>query len=99
MDAKALQTALDVLGADASGIAVYSRAILQTPVAPRCCAGACRTTRPKPRASCSRCCASSTPQGVRLIWVETPPDGPEWEGVRDRLQRAVGGLSAAAGPR
>ena len=27
-------------------------------------------------------------QGVRLIWVETPPDTPEWEGVRDRLQRA-----------
>lgn len=31
-------------------------------------------------------------QGVDLIWVEAPPDGPEWEGVRDRLRRA----SAAA---
>ena len=27
--------------------------------------------------------------GVKLIWVETPPDSPEWEGVRDRLQRAA----------
>ena len=27
-------------------------------------------------------------QGVKLIWVETPPDTLEWEGVRDRLQRA-----------
>jgi L-threonylcarbamoyladenylate synthase len=27
--------------------------------------------------------------GVRLIWVETPPDTPEWEGVRDRLTRAA----------
>ena len=27
--------------------------------------------------------------GVRLIWVETPPDGPEWDGVRDRLSRAA----------
>ena len=27
--------------------------------------------------------------GVRLIWVETPPDAPEWDGVRDRLQRAA----------
>jgi L-threonylcarbamoyladenylate synthase len=26
--------------------------------------------------------------GVKLIWVETPPDAQEWEGVRDRLQRA-----------
>ena len=27
--------------------------------------------------------------GVDLIWVEAPPEGPEWEGVRDRLQRAA----------
>ena len=30
-------------------------------------------------------------QAVRLIWVETPPPGAEWEGVRDRLQRASAG--------
>jgi len=28
-------------------------------------------------------------EGVKLIWVETPPDTPEWEGVKDRLQRAA----------
>ncbi len=28
-------------------------------------------------------------RGVRLIWVETPPETPAWEGVRDRLQRAA----------
>ena len=28
-------------------------------------------------------------RGVQQIWVETPPDTPEWEGVRDRLQRAA----------
>ena len=27
-------------------------------------------------------------QGVKLIWIETPCDAPEWDGVRDRLQRA-----------
>ncbi len=27
--------------------------------------------------------------GATLIWVETPPDTPSWEGVRDRLQRAA----------
>ena len=28
-------------------------------------------------------------RGVSQIWVESPPDTPEWEGVRDRLQRAA----------
>jgi L-threonylcarbamoyladenylate synthase len=28
-------------------------------------------------------------RGARQIWIETPPDTPEWEGVRDRLQRAA----------
>jgi L-threonylcarbamoyladenylate synthase len=27
--------------------------------------------------------------GTTLIWVETPPDAPAWDGVRDRLQRAA----------
>jgi L-threonylcarbamoyladenylate synthase len=27
--------------------------------------------------------------GVRTLWVETPPAGPDWDGVRDRLQRAA----------
>lgn len=28
-------------------------------------------------------------QGVQLIWVEEPPSTPDWDGVRDRLQRAA----------
>ena len=28
-------------------------------------------------------------EGVHLIWVEEPPTGPEWDGVRDRLGRAA----------
>lgn len=28
-------------------------------------------------------------RGSRLIWVEEPPAAPEWDGVRDRLQRAA----------
>jgi L-threonylcarbamoyladenylate synthase len=27
--------------------------------------------------------------GVAAIWVERPPPGPDWDGVRDRLQRAA----------
>ncbi len=28
-------------------------------------------------------------QGVQQIWIEAPPAGAEWDGVRDRLQRAA----------
>jgi L-threonylcarbamoyladenylate synthase len=88
MDAQALQTALDLLGADASGIAVYSRAIMQTPSAQ-----VLRRRMPDDAAETARqlfaVLREFDAQGARLIWVETPPDEPEWEGVRDRLQRAA----------
>jgi len=28
-------------------------------------------------------------RGVQTIWIETPPHTPDWEGVRDRLNRAA----------
>ncbi len=28
-------------------------------------------------------------RGARLIWVEAPPAAPDWDGVRDRLERAA----------
>jgi L-threonylcarbamoyladenylate synthase len=28
-------------------------------------------------------------QGVNEIWIEAPPEDAEWDGVRDRLQRAA----------
>ena len=28
-------------------------------------------------------------EGVQLLWIEEPPPGPEWDGVRDRLRRAA----------
>ncbi|MEO6033474.1 MAG: L-threonylcarbamoyladenylate synthase [Burkholderiaceae bacterium] len=28
-------------------------------------------------------------EGTQIIWVEEPPPGPEWDGVRDRLRRAA----------
>jgi L-threonylcarbamoyladenylate synthase len=32
--------------------------------------------------------------GAEIILVEMPPNGPEWEGIRDRLRRAAGGQVA-----
>jgi L-threonylcarbamoyladenylate synthase len=87
MDARALQTALNVLGTDAANIAVYSR----TPVHIRSARVVLRRMPDDPQATAQQLFAvlrDFDAQGVRLIWVETPPATAEWEGVRDRLQRA-----------
>jgi L-threonylcarbamoyladenylate synthase len=90
MDAAALQTALDLLGADAAGIAIYSRVILHTPSGK-----VLRRRMPDDATETARqlfaVMREFDAQGVGLIWVEMPPDSPEWEGVRDRLQRASAG--------
>jgi len=87
MDARSLQTALDVLGQEAKGIAIYSRAIVNTP-SPE----VIRRRMPDDAQEAARqlfaVLRDFDMQGVGLIWVETPPDEPAWEGVRDRLQRA-----------
>lgn len=87
MDAPALQAALDLLGPDAAGIATYSRAILRTRSD-----RVLRRRMPDDAAETARqlfaVLREFDAQGVALIWVETPPDEPEWEGVRDRLHRA-----------
>jgi len=88
MDAKALQTGLDLLGAEAAHLAVYARAPLR-------CASARVLLRRMPddaEATAQQLFAALRgfdDAGVRLIWIELPPDTPDWEGVRDRLQRAA----------
>ena len=90
MTAQALQTALDVLGADAANIATYSHAVLQTRSR-----SVLRQRMPDDAGETAHqlfaLLRSFDDQGVRLIWIELPPDTPEWEGVRDRLQRAAAG--------
>lgn len=88
MDAKALQTGLDLLGSEAANIAVYARAILRT-----------KSSRLVMRRMPDDAAATAQQlfavlrgfddDGVKLIWIETPPPDPDWEGVRDRLQRAA----------
>jgi L-threonylcarbamoyladenylate synthase len=88
MDAAALQTALDLLGADAAGIAIWSRALLQS----RSARIARRRMPDDAMAAGQQLFAvlrEFDATGVPLIWVEMPPDTAEWEGVRDRLQRAA----------
>ena len=88
MDAKALQTGLDLLGADAAHMAVYARAALRTPSSKL----VMRRMPDDASAAAQQLFAALRAfddQGVKLIWIETPPATPEWEGVRDRLQRAA----------
>lgn len=88
MDASAMQTALDLLGADAAHIAVYARTILriQSPNVfyRRMPDDALATAQ-----QLFSVLRSFDAQGARLIWVETLPVDTEWDGVRDRLGRAA----------
>ena len=88
MDAAALQTALDLLGAEAAHIAVYARAVLRIQSAQvllrRMPDDALATAQ-----QLFSVLRSFDAQGARLIWVETLPVDTEWDGVRDRLGRAA----------
>lgn len=83
----AASAALAHLTDRAPGLAVYSRT---QPALP---AGAVWSAMPADAADAARelfaaLRALDRPE-VRLIVVEQPPDGPEWEGLRDRLRRAA----------
>ena len=87
MDAGPLQAALDVLGADARHIAVYARSPLKA------ARGVSLRHMPQDAAQAAQelfaVLRELDATGVKLIWVETPPAGADWDGVRDRLQRAA----------
>ncbi len=87
MDAQQLQAGLDLLGADAAHLGVYARSPLQA-------GGGVELRRmPEDAAAAAQELFSQLREfdaaGVRLLWIETPPATPAWEGVRDRLQRAA----------
>ena len=90
MDAAAIRTALELMGADAAHIAVYARTLFKI-----------ASTRVVYRRMPDDAAATAQQlfavlrgfdaQGARLIWIERPPVEAEWDGVRDRLERASAG--------
>jgi len=85
MSSHEMQEALQVLPATIEGLAVYSRTAPRrhplVQVMPDDAQAVARELFAVLRAFDAR--------GVKLIWVERPPDTPDWEGVNDRLQRAA----------
>ena len=89
-DAAAAGATRGAAGADRTAgptIATYSRAILKTRSSQ-----VLRRRMPDEAAATAQqlfaVLRELDAQGVKLIWIETLPDTPEWDGVRDRLQRA-----------
>lgn len=88
MDAAQLRTALELLGADARHMAVWAR----TPLRSDSRELLLRRMPDDATAVARQLFAvlrAFDDAGVQLIWVETPPPEPAWDGVRDRLQRAA----------
>lgn len=88
MDAKALQAGLDLLGSDAAHLAVYARTPLRAP-APQVLLRHMPQDAEAAAQELFAALRGFDDAGVRLLWIEWPPATPEWEGVRDRLQRAA----------
>jgi len=88
MTAAALHTALQVLGDRPPKLAVYSRS-----PAPAAARGVRHRRMPAlPEQAAHELFAvlrEFDAEGVELIWVESPPPQPDWDGVRDRLMRAA----------
>ncbi|MDR3371586.1 L-threonylcarbamoyladenylate synthase [Rhodoferax sp.] len=94
MTAEALQTAVKLLGKDSSNadirpsIALYSRVSFK-----KASPHVLYRRMPADAASTAQELFATLrdfdAQGVKLIWIETLPDDPLWDGVRDRLQRAA----------
>lgn len=83
-----LKSALEVIGPASIRLGVYSRSVpsgVATGVSHRR-----MPARPEQAAhELFAVLRELDAEGVRLIWVEEPPDEPDWDGVRDRLARAA----------
>lgn len=88
MPTQMLNTALQLLGERPPRLAVYSRSL---PI--NIGQGMLHRRMPsRPEAAAHelfQVLRELDAEGVPLIWVEEPPTGAEWDGVRDRLQRAA----------
>ncbi|MCK9516681.1 MAG: L-threonylcarbamoyladenylate synthase [Ottowia sp.] len=83
-----LRAALAVLGGDAGQIGVWARSSL-TAYRHNCVLRRMPADAATAAQELFATLRAFDDAGVRLIWIETPPADPAWEGVLDRLQRAA----------
>lgn len=88
MDAEQLQSSLDLLDTEGKHIAVYHRCALKNNAK-----GVHLRAMSQQALDVAHELFGALRDfddiGAQLIWIETPPDTADWEGVRDRLQRAA----------
>jgi L-threonylcarbamoyladenylate synthase len=88
MDSKALQTALNILDADAKNIAVYSRQQMRS-----ASTNILFRRMPDDAGLAAQQLFATLREldqpDIKLIWLETPPEDAAWDGVRDRVTRAA----------
>lgn len=88
MPTKAMQDAIQILGADAKNIGIYSR----TPF-DRLSKNMPRLAMPHTPAEAEQALYADLhtldDMGLKLIWVEMLPNGAEWDALRDRLDKAA----------
>jgi L-threonylcarbamoyladenylate synthase len=94
MNAEELRAALGLLSGQANGsagiapVAVWAR----TPLPPASCRIILRRMPDDAPTAAQQLFAvlrGFDDAGVKLIWIETPPAAPQWEGIADRLRRAA----------
>ena len=87
MRAGALADAVRLLGADAQGVAVYSRTL--RPAGSRAEWRLMPAQADQAAKELFAVLREFDDAAARLIWVEEPPPDSAWDGVRDRLRRAA----------
>ena len=88
MPAAMLNTALQMLGDSPLRLAVYSRTVI-LPHGSRLQRRAMPDDPDRAAHELFATLRELDAHGLDLIWVEEPPGGSAWEGVRDRLARAA----------
>ncbi len=88
MGAAELRAALELLGADARHIAVWARTALRA-ASPQLIVRRMPDDAATAAQQLFAVLRGFDDAGARLIWVEAPPPAPDWDGVRDRLERAA----------